>query len=427
MNGSKVPTAEWELQETGLSTLVQSQESAQGALEEWQHAPTDSGVGYGNEVDMRISQLDYVAQWPPATPCRWEDSTAASPSYIYPSQPLVSSQEDLWNGYAMSYHGTEHVGDQQTNVASSLQSFGSHSQLNKRDWSKVDSLSTGLEDQSTDYLSSEGPQQKRPRVIATTYQPAWYPLGEGDQHEKPSENNTQVDSTMHGPMKILEDYMGIATLYSAAPVPSQATETRALTPLPRQTLNQQTYHNGKVDASSPIDLDNRSIPEGGDPFAYDVEPTAYHATSFLGAADSCQTYPPLDYPHCNGISDTATTRNSAGPSQCDITESEEEAAEECRCSDGEELPNRECDTCFGMVSSLPPFHIRLVYIERMRWEPHIHHLRLCTSFCWQCREQLVSTLYLCALYYAFNYCADLRQSYKLMLLNYAHFPPMMLV
>jgi hypothetical protein len=48
------------------------------------------------------------------------------------------------------------------------------------------------------------------------------------------------------------------------------------------------------------------------------------------------------------------------------------------------------------------------------------------SFCWQCREQLVSTLYLCALYYASKHFADLRQSYKLMLLNYAYFPPMML-
>src|ERR1700722_7442687 len=48
--------------------------------------------------------------------------------------------------------------------------FGSHSQLNKRDWSKVDGLNTGFEDQSTDYLSPEGLRQKRPRVIATTYQ-----------------------------------------------------------------------------------------------------------------------------------------------------------------------------------------------------------------------------------------------------------------
>ena len=384
MNCSKVPAAEWELQDTGLSSLVQSQESAQRALEQWRHAPTDSGVGYGHEVDMRISQLEYMAQWPPATPCRWEDGTAVFPSYIYPSQPLVSSREDSWNGYAMSYHGTEHVGDQQTNIAGPLLSFGSHSQLNKRDWSKVDGLNTGFEDQSTDYLSPEGPQQKRPRVIATTYQPARYPLSDDDQHENNPQNNTQMDNTIHGPMEILEDWqdnMGIATLCSATPVPSLATETWALTPFPRQALNQQTDHNRKVDASSPIDLDNRSILEGGDPFAYshDVEPTAYHTTSFLGAADSCQTYPPLKYPHCHGIPDTAATHNSAGPSQCDIIESKEEAAEECRCSDGEELPNRECDTCFGMVSSLPLFHMRLAYIERMRGQPHIHHLRLCIA------------------------------------------------
>ena len=381
MNGSKVPAAEWELRDTGLPSLVQSQESAQRALEEWRHAPTDSGVGYGNEVDMRISQLEYMAQWPPATPCRWEDGTAAFPSHIYPSQPLVSSREDLWNGYATSYHGTEHVGDQQTNVAGPLLSFGSHSQLSKRDWSKVDGLNTGFEDQSTNYLSPEGPQQKRPRVIATTYQPAWCPLGDDDQHKKNPQNNTQMDSTIHSPMEILEDYMGIATLYSAPPVPSLPTETRALTPLPRQALNQQTSHNRKVDASSPIDLDNRSIPEDGDPFAYnhDVEPTAYHTTSFPGTADSCQMYPPLEYPHCRGIPDTAATHNSAGPSQCDITEAKEEAAEECRCSDGEELLNRECDTCFGMVSSLPLFHMRLAYIERMRGEPHIYHLRLCIA------------------------------------------------
>jgi hypothetical protein len=364
MNGSKVPAAEWELQDTSLSSLVQSQESAQRAFEQWRLAPTDSGAGYGNEVDMRVSQLEYMARWPPATPCRWEDGAAAFPSYIYPSQPLVSSREDLWNGYAMSYHGTEHVGDQQTNVTGPLLSFGSHSQLNKRDWSKVDGLNTGFEDQSTDYLSPEGLRQKRPRVIATTYQPTWYPLGDDDQHEKNPKNNTQMDSTIHGPMEISEGWQDYSsTLCSAAPVPSLPTETWALTPLPGQALNQQTYHNRKIDASSPIDLDNRSILEGGEPFAYshDVEPTGYHTTSFLGAADSCQTYPPLEYPHCHEIPGTAATRNSASPSQCDITESEE-AAEECRCSDGEELPNRECDTCFGMVSSLPLFHMRLASI-----------------------------------------------------------------
>jgi hypothetical protein len=206
MHSSKIPAAEWELQDTGLLSIVESQESAQRAFEEWRHTPTNSGVGYGNEVDMGILHLEYMTQWPPATPCRWEDGTAALPSCVYPSQPLVSSREDLWNGYAMSYHDTEHAGDQQMNVASPLLSFGSHSQLNKRDWSKVDGLNTGFEDQSTDNLSPEGPQQKRPRVIATTFQPAWYALGDDDQHEKKPENNTKMDSTIHGPMEISEGW-----------------------------------------------------------------------------------------------------------------------------------------------------------------------------------------------------------------------------
>lgn len=433
MTGSEIPATEWDSQDTPLSSLVESQKSPQRALEERQHAPINSGVSYGDEVDMRISQWEYMAHWPPATPSQLDDATAAFPSYIPPSQPLVSSQENLRNGYVTSYHGTEHVGDQQRNVAGPLLSFGGSPQLNKRDWSEVDFLNTGFEDQGNGYMSPEGPQQKRPRVITTTYQAARYPLDDDDQHEENLQKSTQK---MDG-MEILgwQDHMGIAPLCSTGPMPPLQTETWAPTPqetLPGQIPNQQMYHNGNGDASSPMDLDYKSILEGGDLFAYsrDVEPVVYHTTSFLGAADSCQTYSALEYQRCYGIPDTAATQSSAAPSQCDITECEGEAAEESPCSDAEEVIKRECDTCFGVVSSLL-FRMRLAYLELMRG--HLTSIIfgpciLCRlSFCWQSCEQPVFTLHLCALQYAFNYCTDLRQSYKLMPLNYANFPPMTLV
>jgi hypothetical protein len=289
----------------------------------------------------------------------------------------------LRNRYVTSYHGTEHVGDQQRNVAGPLLSFGSSSQLNKRDWSKVDFLNTGLEDQGNGYLSPEGPQQKKPRVITTTYQPARYSLDDDDQHEENPQKSTQkMDGTMHGPIEILEgrqDCMSIASLCSTAPLPSLKTENQAPTSketLPWQVPSHQMYHNEIGDASSLMDLDYKSTLEGGDLFAcsHDVEPMTYHTTSFLGAADSCQTYSLPKYPHCHGIPDTAATQSSSGPSQCDITESEGEAAEESRCSDAEEVIKRECNTCFGMVSSLL-FCMRLAYLELMRGAPHIYHLR----------------------------------------------------
>jgi hypothetical protein len=380
MNGSKIPAAEWQWQDTGLSPLVESQQSTQRAFDEWGYTPTESGVSYGTEVDMRTSQREHVAHWPPATPCRWEDGISAFPSYIYQSQPSVSSREDSWNGYAMSYNGT--------NIIGPLLSFESSSQLKKRDWSKVDDSIRGFQDQSNDYLYTKDPQQKRSRVLTTTYQPARHLLGDDNQHPNQQNNIQEMDCTMHGPMEILEDwqdYMSAAPLCSTALAPSLLSETWVLAPqetLPGQATNQQTYQNGNGDASRPKGLDYKSILEGGDLFAYshDVEPMAYHTTSFLGAAESCQTYSPLENPHCHGIADTAAIQNSAGPSQRDIIESEGESAEECRYSDAEERTHGECDTCFGMVRSFPLFRMRLACNKRMRGESHIYHLQ--TTYSW---------------------------------------------